>query len=140
MKTRQFPIVKNGIFVGYQTTRDQAHWIGEKESLGCWYADSYASVPFQRMPNVSLEPGDGRRRRSQDLISGVDDGVLIDGRGSWSIDHQRYNFQFGGDTFWEIKGGKVRRDVATSPTRAARRTSGRRATASRARPRGRTSG
>ena len=46
----------------------------------------------------------------EDLISGVDDGILIDGRGSWSIDQQRYNFQFGGDLFWEIKGGKVRRD------------------------------
>ncbi len=74
--------------------------------MGCCYADSYASVPFQRMPNVWLEHGkDGATL--QDLVSGVDDGVLIDGRGSYSIDHQRYNFQFGGDAFWEIKGGKV---------------------------------
>ena len=61
VKTRQFPIIKNGIFVGYQTIRDQAHRIGQKESMGCCYADSYASVPFQRMPNVWLEPGQGRR-------------------------------------------------------------------------------
>ena len=106
VKTRQFPIIKNGIFVGYQTIRDHAHRIGQKESMGCSYADSYASVPFQRMPNVWLEPGkDGATL--QDLVSGVDDGILIDGRGSYSIDHQRYNFQFGGDAFWEIKGGKV---------------------------------
>jgi TldD protein len=58
------------------------------------------------MPNVWLEPGKGATTLA-DLVSGVEDGVLIDGRGSYSIDHQRYNFQFGGDAFWEIKGGKV---------------------------------
>ena len=106
VKTRQFPIIKSGIFVGYQTIRDQAHLIGQAESMGCCYADSYASVPFQRMPNVWLEPGKAATTLA-DLVSGVEDGVLIDGRGSYSIDHQRYNFQFGGDAFWEIKGGKV---------------------------------
>jgi TldD protein len=106
VKTKQFPIIKNGIFVGYQTIRDQAHLIGQTESTGCCYADSYASVPFQRMPNVWLEPAKNATTLA-DLVSGVDDGVLIDGRGSYSIDHQRYNFQFGGDAFWEIKGGKV---------------------------------
>jgi TldD protein len=106
VKTRQFPINKDGVFVGYQTIRDQAHLIGQTESTGCCYADSYASVPFQRMPNVWLEPGKGTTTLA-DLVSGVDAGVLIDGRGSYSIDQQRYNFQFGGDAFWEIKGGKV---------------------------------
>ena len=107
VKTRQFPIIKAGIFVGYQTIRDQAHLIGQTESMGCCYADSYASVPFQRMPNVWLEPSD-KQVTLDDLIAGVENGVLIDGRGSYSIDQQRYNFQFGGDAFWEIKGGKVR--------------------------------
>ncbi len=106
VKTRQFPIILGGIFVGYQTIRDQAHLIGQSESMGCCYADSYASVPFQRMPNVWLAPAK-TAATLQDLVAGVDDGVLIDGRGSYSIDHQRYNFQFGGDAFWEIKGGKV---------------------------------
>jgi TldD protein len=106
VKTRQFPIIKAGIFVGYQTIRDQAHLIGQTESMGCCYADSYASVPFQRMPNVWLEPSD-KPVTLADLIAGVEDGILIDGRGSYSIDQQRYNFQFGGDAFWEIKGGKV---------------------------------
>ena len=106
VKTKQFPIIRNGIFVGYQTIRDQAHLIGQSESMGCCYADSYASVPFQRMPNVWLEPAK-TPTTLQDLVSGVDDGVLIEGRGSYSIDQQRYNFQFGGDAFWEIKGGKV---------------------------------
>jgi TldD protein len=111
VKTRQFPIIKAGIFVGYQTIRDQAHLIGQSESMGCCYADSYASVPFQRMPNVWLEPSK-KPVTLDDLVSGVDDGILIDGRGSYSIDQQRYNFQFGGDAFWEIKGGKVRGMVA----------------------------
>jgi len=105
-RTKRFPILKNGIFVGYQTTREQAHWIGQEESMACCYADSYASVPFQRMPNVWLAAGE-KRCALDDLAAGVDDGVLIDGRGSYSIDHQRYNFQFGGDAFWEIKNGKV---------------------------------
>jgi TldD protein len=106
VKTRQFPIIKNGIFVGYQTIRDQAHLIGQTESMGCCYADSYASVPFQRMPNVWLEPSK-QPVTLDDLVSGVEDGILIDGRGSYSIDQQRYNFQFGGDSFREIKHGKV---------------------------------
>ena len=111
VKTRQFPIIKAGIFVGYQTIRDQAHLIGQAESMGCCYADSYASVPFQRMPNVWLEPSE-KPVTLDDLVSGVEDGILIDGRGSYSIDQQRYNFQFGGDAFWEIKGGKVRGMIA----------------------------
>ena len=111
VKTRQFPIIKAGIFVGYQTIRDQAHLIGQSESMGCCYADSYASVPFQRMPNVWLEPSE-KPVSLDDLVGGIDDGILIDGRGSWSIDQQRYNFQFGGDLFWEIKGGKVRGMIA----------------------------
>jgi TldD protein len=104
--TLEFPILQKGIFVGYQTIRDQAHLIGAEHSTGCCYADSYASVPFQRMPNVWLAPAE-KPVTLADLVSGVDDGILIDGRGSYSIDQQRYNFQFGGDAFWEIKKGKV---------------------------------
>ncbi len=107
VKTSQFTIIENGIFKTYQTTREQAHLLGEKESHGCCQADSWATVPFQRMPNVWLKPGP-RDTSVDDLIAGIDDGVLIDGRGSYSIDQQRYNFQFGGDAFWEIKGGKKR--------------------------------
>lgn len=107
VKTTRFPIIEKGIFTHFQTIRDQAHLIGEKESRGCCYADSWSSVPFQRMPNVSLDPGKPDTTLD-DLISGVEDGILIDGDGSWSIDQQRYNFQFGGDAFWEIKGGKKR--------------------------------
>jgi TldD protein len=109
--TTEFPIVSRGVFVGYQTIREQAHLVGAEASTGCCYADSYASVPFQRMPNVWLVPGE-KPVSLNDLVSGVDQGVLIDGRGSYSIDQQRYNFQFGGDAFWEIKGGKVTGMVA----------------------------
>lgn len=105
VKTTKFPIIEKGVFTHYQTIRDQVHLIGEKESRGCCYADSWGSVPFQRMPNVWLEPG-ARDVTLESLIAGVEDGILIDGDGSFSIDQQRYNFQFGGDAFWEIKGGK----------------------------------
>ena len=105
VKTTRFPIIEKGIFTHFQTIRDQAQLVGEKQSRGCCYADSWSSVPFQRMPNVSLDPGKPDTTLD-DLISGVDDGILIDGDGSWSIDQQRYNFQFGGDAFWVIKGGK----------------------------------
>ena len=111
VKATSWHILKEGVFQAYQTTRDQAHLVGEQASRGCCNADSFDSVPFQRMPNVWLEPGsDGKSL--DDLIGMVDDGILIDGRGSYSIDQQRYNFQFGGDAFWEIRGGKRTRMLA----------------------------
>ena len=112
--TQRWNLVENGVFVGYQTTREQAGWIGEKRSRGTCYADSYASFPFQRMPNVSLAP-QPQERSLDDLVAATDDGVLVTGRGSWSIDHQRLNFQFSGQAYWEIKAGKRKRmlrDVA----------------------------
>ena len=114
VKTKEWYLVKDGIFVDYQTIREQAHILGQKESSGCCYADSWASIPFQRMPNVSLQPGK-KNLSLQELIADTEDAILIKGRGSYSIDHQRYNFQFGGQTFWEIENGKVTqmlRDVA----------------------------
>jgi TldD protein len=114
VKTQRWDLVKNGLFVGYQTTRDQAGWIGESASRGTCYADSYASVPFQRMPNVSLAPAT-QPRSLEDMVAATQDGVLVSGVGTWSIDHQRFNFQFSGQLFWEIKHGKrtrMLRDVA----------------------------
>jgi TldD protein len=114
VKTTSFPIIKDGVFVDYQTTRDQAHLIGQTKSHGCSYADNWASVPFQRMPNVSLQPN-SRPVSEQDIISATDDGIFVKGDSSYSIDHQRYNFQFSGQTFWEVKNGKITtqlRDVA----------------------------
>jgi TldD protein len=114
VKAKRFDIIRDGLFVNYQTIREQAGWIGDKESHGCAYADSYQHVPMQRMPNVSLLPGKGALSPN-DLIAGIDDGVMIKGDGSWSIDQQRRNFQFGGQVFYRIKGGKIDgmlRDVA----------------------------
>jgi TldD protein len=117
--TQRWDLVKDGRFVAYQTTRDQAAWIGEKSSRGTSYAQDHKTVAFQRMPNVSLaapSTGDGKGDKTlADLISATDDGVLISGNGSWSIDHQRYNFQFSGQTFFAVKNGKLAgplRDVA----------------------------
>jgi TldD protein len=107
-------LVKNGIFVDWQTTRDLAAQVGRKTSYGCLHAESWDSVPFPRMPNVSLEAGSGNTSLD-DLVGGIERGILIMGDGSFSIDQQRYNFQFGGQTFWEIQKGKVAgmlRDVA----------------------------
>jgi TldD protein len=114
VKTSSWPLVTGGLFVDYQTTRDQAHLIGHKASHGSCYSQSWADVPFQRMPNVNLKPGE-QPLGEEDLISSTEDGILIRGRGSYSIDHQRYNFQFGGQAFYEIKKGKIAgmlRDVA----------------------------
>lgn len=105
VKTTQWPIIENGIFVNYQTTREQASNIKNKYSFGCSYADSWSQFPIQRMPNISLKPSD-EKRSLEDLISDTDDGILIIGDNSWSIDMQRYNFQFTGQEFWEIKNGK----------------------------------
>ena len=111
-------LVRDGTFVDYQTTRDQVHEIVEQtgvtRSHGCSYGQNWSLVQFQRMPNVNLVPPlDGGS--VDDLIAGVDDGLLIDTRGSYSIDQQRYNFQFAGQGTWEIKGGqrgRMLRDVA----------------------------
>ncbi len=117
-KTQKWNLVEKGKLAAFQTTRDQAAWIGEKRSRGCSYAEDWSSIPFQRMPNVSLLPPETSTTRDvsiEDMIAATDDGVLISGDGSWSIDHQRYNFQFGGQTFHAIKNGKIAgalRDVA----------------------------
>jgi TldD protein len=103
---KRWDIIRDGILVNYQATRDQAHIIGEKESHGCSYADSWSSVQFQRMPNISLEAGKARLTPDQ-MVKDVKKGIYIVGAGSFSIDQQRYNFQFGGQLFYEINNGKI---------------------------------
>ena len=114
VRTRRWDLVKDGVLVNYQATRDQAHLIGEPASHGCSYADSWSSVQFQRMPNVSLAAG--RTPLSVEaMMKDVENGIWILGRGSYSIDQQRYNAQFGGQLYYEIKDGRVTRmleDVA----------------------------
>ncbi|MFB9244417.1 TldD/PmbA family protein [Massilia antarctica] len=103
---KRWDIIKDGVLVNYQATRDQAHIIGEKESHGCSYADSWNSVQFQRMPNVSLAAGK-ELLTPDEMVKDVKKGIYILGRGSYSIDQQRYNFQFGGQLYFEIKNGKI---------------------------------
>jgi TldD protein len=105
-KTIEWPIIERGRFVNYQMTRDQAHWVGQARGHACSYAQSWKDVPFQRMPNVNLLPGKAPLSLAA-LIGSTDAGILIKGNGSFSIDHQRYNFQFGGQTCWQIKGGRI---------------------------------
>ena len=103
-------IIQKGIFKDYQTTREQAAWTskltGNHKSHACSFADSWDSVQFQRMPNVSLLPAE-KEVTLNDIIGATDRGIVIKNSGSWSIDHQRYNFQFSGQVFYEVKGGKI---------------------------------
>jgi TldD protein len=103
---KEWDLIKEGILVNYQATRDQVNILGETASHGCCYADNWNSVQFQRMPNVSLRPGKDKLN-VQEMIKGVEKGIYIIGRGSYSIDQQRYNFQFGGQLFYEIKNGEI---------------------------------
>ena len=111
---KKWDIIKDGVLVDYQKTRDQAHILGQKASDGCSYAQGWSDVQFQRMPNVSLQPGKRPLTPAQ-MVKDVEKGIYIFGRGSYSIDQQRYNFQFGGQLFYEIKNGEIAgplRDVA----------------------------
>ncbi|WP_345235260.1 TldD/PmbA family protein [Hymenobacter saemangeumensis] len=106
VKTKRWDLIKDGILVDYQKTRDQAHVVGQNESDGCSYSQSWQDVQFQRMPNVSLQPGKGKLSVDE-LVKDVEKGIYIAGNGSFSIDQQRYNFQFGGQVFYAIEKGKI---------------------------------
>ncbi|WP_416055984.1 TldD/PmbA family protein [Stenotrophomonas maltophilia] len=106
VKTQRWDLVRDGVLVDYQATRDEAHILGREASHGCSYADSWSSVQFQRMANVSLAPGKAPLS-VDDMIKDVENGIWIHGRGSYSIDQQRYNAQFGGQLYYQIKDGKI---------------------------------
>jgi TldD protein len=103
-------IIKDGILNEYGSTRDTAPQIGLVHSRGCSRATAYYNQPINRIPNLYLLPGKETMTPAQ-LIADTDDGVYIQGRGSFSIDQHRVNFQFGGDFFWEIKNGKLHRPL-----------------------------
>src|SRR5699024_3296538 len=122
VRPEDYLIIKNGIINDFQTTREQAPWLSwwyksqgrPTRSHGNSYADSWEHVQFQRMPNVSLLPGE-KDLSWNDITAATEDGSAIIGDVSCSIDHRRYNAQFGGQLFYEIKGGKLGRmlkDVA----------------------------
>ncbi len=122
VRAQSWDLVRDGIFVGYQLDRVFAlrigRGLGESRSNGCSYADSPHHVPIQRMANVSLQPG-REDLSTDDLISRVSDGLYVVGDKSWSIDMQRYNFQFTGQRFYRIRDGRLDgqvRDVAYQST------------------------
>jgi TldD protein len=117
--TTEWDLVRDGVLVGYQLDRTFAPRLGLDRSNGCAFADSPHHVPIQRMANVSLQPDPERDTSTEELIAGVERGIYVVGDKSWSIDMQRYNFQFTGQRFYRIEGGTLAgqlRDVAYQAT------------------------
>ena len=115
---QSWDLITGGVLTGYQLDRRMAALRGLGRSNGCAFADSPGHMPLQRMANVCLQPADGGPS-TEDLIAGVEDGIYIAGDKSWSIDMQRYNFQFTGQRFYKITGGRLAgqlRDVAYQAT------------------------
>ncbi len=115
---QSFDLITGGVLTGYQLDRRTARLAGAGRSNGCSFADSPAHIPIQRMANVSLQPVAGGPSTAE-LIAEVSDGIYVVGDKSWSIDMQRYNFQFTGQRFFRISGGKLAgqlRDVAYQAT------------------------
>lgn len=115
---QSWDLIRGGILVGYQLDRTFAHRLGLPRSNGCAFADSPGHIPIQRMANVSLRP-DPAGGSTEDLVAGIEDGIYVVGNKSWSIDMQRYNFQFTGQRFYRIRGGRLAgqlRDVAYQAT------------------------
>ena len=122
VQAQSWDIIRNGTLVGYQLDRRMARQnaarLGVSRSNGCAYADSPRHVPVQRMANVSLRPAENGPS-IEALIGGVEKGIYVVGDRSWSIDMQRYNFQFTGQRFYEIRAGRLvgqLRDVAYQAT------------------------
>jgi TldD protein len=112
--SQRWDIIADGTLLDYQLDRAMAAGADRGRSNGCAYADSFAHVPIQRMPNVSLQPGTSDAVLD-DLVAGTEDGLLLLGDNSWSIDMQRYNFQFTPQRAWRIRNGRAVgqvRDVA----------------------------
>jgi TldD protein len=102
------PIITNGQFTGYLSSRETAHTIGENRSNGSMRSEGWNRTPIIRMTNISILPGPKPLTLDQ-LISSTDRGIYMQTNRSWSIDDKRYNFQFGTEIGWEIKGGKLTR-------------------------------
>ncbi|MEO6881930.1 MAG: TldD/PmbA family protein [Mycobacteriaceae bacterium] len=116
---QSWDLVRDGVLVGYQLDRVFAPRMGLERSNGCSYADSAHHVPIQRMANVSLQPDPTADTSTAELISRVREGIYVVGDKSWSIDMQRYNFQFTGQHFYRIVDGELAgqlRDVAYQAT------------------------
>ncbi len=104
VKAQRMPLVENGRFVGYLTSRETAGVVGQN-SNGCMRADGWNRIPLIRMTNINLEPGEWEL---DDLISDTEGGYFLDTNKSWSIDDKRLNFQFGVEAAWKIERGKLK--------------------------------
>jgi TldD protein len=104
VKAQRVPLIKNGLFVGYLTSRETAGIIGQN-SNGCMRADGWNRIPLIRMTNINLEPGEWELEA---LIADTDGGYFLDTNKSWSIDDKRLNFQFGLEAAWKIEKGKLK--------------------------------
>ena len=107
VEAQSFDLIREGVLVGYQLDRRIARLVGLGRSNGCAFADSPGHIPIQRMANVSLRPASGDGPTTEELISSVEKGFYVVGDKSWSIDMQRYNFQFTGQRFFRIDNGKL---------------------------------
>ncbi|HEX2810965.1 MAG TPA: TldD/PmbA family protein [Kineosporiaceae bacterium] len=118
VQAQSWDLIRDGVLVGYQLDRRTARLKGLGRSNGCAFAESPGFVPIQRMANVSLQPAAGGPG-TDELIAGVTDGIYVLGDRSWSIDMQRYNFQFTGQRFFRIRNGRLAgqvKDVAYQAT------------------------
>jgi TldD protein len=115
VSARRTELVKNGIFVGYQSSRETAALLGLERSSAGMRADNAQHLPLIRMVNVSLEPGDWTR---DEIIADTKHGILMSTNRSWSIDDKRLNFQFGTEIAWEIVDGSLGQ-IYKNPTYAA---------------------
>ncbi|MGH9575722.1 MAG: TldD/PmbA family protein [Candidatus Acidiferrales bacterium] len=102
------PVISNGVFTGYLSSRETASAIGEKRSGGTVRCESWNRLPMIRMTNISINPGTWKY---EDLIADTDDAIYMETNRSWSIDDRRYHFQFSTEIGWEIKGGKKGRMI-----------------------------
>jgi len=104
------PIITNGLFTGYLSSRETAHMIGLERSGGTLRAEGWNRLPIIRMTNISILPGEKPLTLEQ-LVASTDHAILMQTNRSWSIDDKRYNFQFGCEMGWEIKNGKRARMI-----------------------------
>jgi TldD protein len=114
---QQWDLIKDGVLVGYQVDRNMARLRGLPRSNGCAFADSPGHIPIQRMANVSLQPG-AEDLSTQDLVGRVERGLYVVGDKSWSIDMQRFNFQFTGQRFYAIRDGELAGQVRNAAYQA----------------------